>query len=222
MIVAQLIAIPSMSHRPHRPLGHELEKIRTQNEAMIIKNYACHEWSILFLAPLGFFDSSYHQFPLEKYGFMASFGGRSMEGAIVSLLEETYSRLHYNWSLFKKHFQGLLDQGDEEIALFEPALHDQLLQDDEKFSRSRRYAWAIKCLTNFERSISDNILQWRRFKSARLDHLCMSVSSRKSIDKIEQYCIQLQALHQYFEMKLNSTRALRDGVRILLWYNKPY
>jgi hypothetical protein len=174
----------------------------------------------LLLAPLGFFDSSYHRLPLEKDDYMARLGGRSLEGATISLLEETYCRIHYNWKLFHVHFQELLDQGNEEVALFDPALHDELLQDDERFSRSRRYAWAINCLKKFERSIGDNILQWKRFKSARLDHLLkpgiLTEQSRKSVEKIEQYCTELEALHQYFSKKLISTSALRDGVSFLM------
>jgi hypothetical protein len=143
-----------------------------------------------------------------------------MEEATIYLLRATYSRLYYNWRLFKTHFDALLNEGNEEIALFRPALHDELLQDDERFSRSRRYAWAIKCLTNFESSISNNILQWKNFKSARLDHLhkagTLSMLSRTSLNDIDQMCIRLEGLHKYFSMKLASTKALRDGVRILI------
>lgn len=143
-----------------------------------------------------------------------------MEGATVCLIEETYRRLYYNWRLLRTHFDALLNEGNEEIALFRPDLHDELLQDDERFSRSRRYAWAIKCLTNFESSISNNILEWKNYKAVRLNHLhkagTLSTSSSKSFDNTDQLCLRLEGLHRYFSIKLASTKALRDGVRILI------
>ncbi len=212
-----MIAIPSTSHRPYRSPAYQLGR---QHERFVIRDHLCSVWSILLLAPLDFLDSSYHQFPVGKDSLQARIGERSIEGATVQLLEATYHRLHLNWRLFQVHIHELLDKGDEETALFRPALHDELLQDDERFSRSRKYAWAIKCLTNFERTISDNIFQWKSFKSARLDHLIkaekLSTASRTTVDTIDQLCTKLEALHQYFLMKLVSTKELRDGARILM------
>lgn len=112
------------------------------------------------------------------------------------------------------HFEVLLDEGD---ALMKPVLHDKLLWDDETFSRSRKYAWAITCLTEFERSIGDNIRQWKNYKSARLDHQLkartLSPPSVRSVEHIDNLCVLLEGLHQYFSLKLASTKALRDGVR---------
>jgi len=185
-----------------------------------VQDHPCSQWSIILLAPLDFFDASYLELPLRKHTFLAWIGEESMEGATICLLSAAYRRLYYHWRLLRTHFDTLLNEGNEEIALFRPSLHDELLQDDERFSRSRRYAWAIKCLTNFESRISNNILQWKNFKSARIDHLheagTLSKPSRKSIDDIDQVCILLEGLHRYFSTKLASTKALRDGVRILI------
>jgi hypothetical protein len=187
---------------------------------MIVQDHPCHEWSILFLAPIDFFDFSYHDFPLTKDSFQGSIGERSMEEAIICLLEATVERLCHNWTQFKWHFDVLLDKGDEGMALFRPDVHDDLLQDDENLRRTKKYAWAIACLTELEKSISSNIREWKRFKSARLDHLLqagtLSVSSRNSVEDIDQLCVRLEGLHRDFSLKLTSTKARRDAVSLLI------
>lgn len=45
---------------------------------------------------------------------------------------------------FQNFFDYALDGGD---SLMEPSEHDNLLFDDGAFSRSRRYFWAIDCLS---------------------------------------------------------------------------
>ena len=98
-----------------------------------------------------------------------------------------------------------------------PAEHDNLLFDDGAFSRSRRYFWAIDCLSEFELSITDNIVQWELYKTARassMKHL-PDFDQRQLAFAERQYRV-LQNQREYFRQKLASTRALRDAVGINL------
>ena len=98
----------------------------------------------------------------------------------------------------------------------QPNEHDNLLFDDGAFSRSRRYFWAIDCLSEFDVSISDNITQWELYKQARITPL-LSSKILPDLDLVQfqnaerQYHI-LQNQRECFRQKLASTKALRDAV----------
>lgn len=98
----------------------------------------------------------------------------------------------------------------------QPAEHDNLLFDDGAFSRSRRYFWAIDCLSEFEASISDNIHQWESYKQARILPLFPSNLLREldvvQFRNVEKHYHVLQNQREYFRQKLASTKALRDAV----------
>jgi hypothetical protein len=81
-----------------------------------------------------------------------------MHSTVLSILRQCFVRVRDKWNALRDHLDDLLDEGD---ALFNPTDHDKLLWDDEVFTRSRKYFWAIHCLTEFHLSISDNILQVR-------------------------------------------------------------
>ena len=97
-----------------------------------------------------------------------------------------------------------------------PTDHDNLFFDDETFSRSRRYFWAIDCLSEFDVSISDNINQWNQYKAARLQHLLdqrvLSELDMQQFKHAERYLHMLQSQLEYLRRKLAATKALRDAV----------
>ena len=102
-----------------------------------------------------------------------------------------------------------------------PNEHDNLLFDDGAFSRSRRYFWAIDCLSEFEASISDNITQWELYKQARVTPLFSSkilpdLDLTQFRNAERQYHI-LQNQREYFRRKLASTKALRDAVGFFIF-----
>ncbi len=131
----------------------------------------------------------------------------------MNLIGQGLERISERWAAFQSYFDYILDGGD---SLMQPTEHDNLLFDDETFSRSRRYFWAIDCLSEFESSISDNILQWELYKKARITPLFPS-QVLPELDFIQfrnaerQYHI-LQNQREYFRQKLALTKALRDAV----------
>ncbi|KAL8665373.1 MAG: hypothetical protein Q9202_002266 [Teloschistes flavicans] len=178
------------------------------------RNYemAKFNWTMLILAPGGFFDENNTSFPMQALpkGRAQALGhclGRlTRAGAELNLIGQGMARISEKWADFQSFFDYILDDGD---SLMQPTEHDNLLFDDGSFSRSRRYFWAIDCLAEFESAISDNINQWELYKSALpvLENDLDNIQLRN----VERQCRILQNQREYFRQKLASTRALRDA-----------
>lgn len=140
-------------------------------------------------------------------------GRLTQQGAEMNLIGQGLERISGCWAEFQSFFDFILDGGD---SLMQPTEHDKLLFDDGAFSRSRRYFWAIDCLSEFEASTSDNIHQWELYKQARILPL-LSSKLLPELDLVQfrnverQYHV-LQKQREYFKQKLASTISLRDAV----------
>ena len=177
-------------------------------------------WSILILSPSGFFDKENNRaFPLQELGADESrlhghnFGRLTRLGAEMSLIGHGLERISDRWASFQAYFDYILDGGD---SLMQPSEHDNLLFDDGAFSRSRKYFWAIDCLGEFDKCISDNILQWELYRSARLpadDHeKVLAPACRAQLAFAERQCDMLKNQRESFRQKLAATKALRDAL----------
>lgn len=176
-------------------------------------------WTILLLAPDYFYDENNTSFPMAALdaGRVQALGhclGKlTREGAEMNLIANGLERISARWAEFQSFFEFILDGGD---SLMQPTEHDNLLFDDGTFSRSRRYFWAIDCLSEFEVTISDNIIQWELYKAARILPL-LNAKSLPELDFLQykqaerKYKI-LQNQREFFRHKLASTKALRDAV----------
>ncbi|KAI4283116.1 MAG: hypothetical protein L6R38_002419 [Xanthoria sp. 2 TBL-2021] len=170
-------------------------------------------WTMLVLAPGGFFDEHNTSFPMKSIpkGRAQALGhclGRlTRAGAELNLIAQGLARISERWADFQSFFDYILDSGD---SLMQPNEHDNLLFDDGSFSRSRRYFWAIDCLSEFDTTITDNINQWELYKAALpvLDNELDSIQLRNA----ERQCRILQNQREHFRQKLASTRALRDAL----------
>ena len=171
------------------------------------------------LAPGHFFDAANSSFPMNglsggsKQSQGMCLGRLTKIGAEMNLIRHGLERMSDRWADFQTFFENILDSGD---SLMEPSLHDSLLFDDGSFSRSRKYFWAIDCLSEFELSLTDNIVQWQLYKNARVEPLLMvhtlsalDLAQFKAVER--QYNI-LKNQREYFREKLASTKALRDAV----------
>jgi hypothetical protein len=86
--------------------------------------------------------------------------GRDAGKALGAMIESSIRIVHQRWEKIKEYFTWLLDHKD---TLSDPDAHDSLLFDDESFSRSRRYFWAINYLAELDSSTSRNIIQLDTF-----------------------------------------------------------
>jgi len=126
------------------------------------------------------------------------------------MIGQGLERITARWAEFLSYFDYVLDGGD---SLMKPAEHDNLLFDDGAFSRSRRYFWAIDCLSEFELSITDNITQWQLFRFARVPSSTdLSEMDQRQLAFAERQYLVLQNQRESFRQKLASTKALRDAV----------
>ncbi|KAL9594752.1 MAG: hypothetical protein Q9179_005256 [Wetmoreana sp. 5 TL-2023] len=170
-------------------------------------------WTMLVLAPGGFFDEHNTSFPMQSLpkGRAQTLGhclGRlTRAGAELNLIGQGLARISEKWTEFQSYFDYILDSAD---SLMQPTEHDNLLFDDGSFSRSRRYFWAIDCLSEFENSISDNINQWELYQAAL--PILESDLDKIQLRNAERQCRILQNQREYFRQKLASTRALRDAL----------
>ena len=73
------------------------------------------------------------------------------------------------WSDLNEYFSDLLVED-----FMDPKEYARLLFDDGKFTRSRKYFWAIGCLSEFDICISDNIKQWDLYYHARCQPILKS------------------------------------------------
>jgi len=176
-------------------------------------------WTILVLCPSHFFDESNTSFPMakisthEKHVLSHALGRLTKLGAEMHLIAQGLQRISQRWADFQSFFEYILDSGD---SLMRPTEHDNLLFDDGAFSRSRRYFWAIDCLSEFENNITDNILQWELWKKAHLEqtlkeNLLTEIELAQCKSAEQQYRV-LENQRQYFRQKLAATVALRDAV----------
>ncbi|KAM0185492.1 hypothetical protein ACHAPC_005087 [Botrytis cinerea] len=138
------------------------------------------------------------------------------------------------WRTLNFPFRELLDENFLDIEQY-----SNLLFDDEKFTRSRKYFWAIGCLTEVDNVLSDNIKQWDIYYQERLqpllddtdiihrlDAAClyppavwetsrghdMLKQLKKSIQQVQTHVNTLKELRNEFSRKLETTKALRDGL----------
>lgn len=142
-----------------------------------------------------------------------SFGRLQSTGAEMNLIAQGLGKISERWAEFHSFFDFTLDGSD---SLMEPSEHDHLLFDDGSFSRSRRYFWAIDCLSEFDERISDNINQWELFKQARVLPL-LALNALPELDyrqyqQAETQCRVLHVQRDNFRQKLASTKALRDAL----------
>lgn len=114
-------------------------------------------YTLLLLLPAGYVEENGRSF--EKYG-------STMQSRVLDILSKIYNDIADDWATIHDHMNRMLDDGD---VLFHPEKHDDLLFDDEIYSRSRRYFWAITALEKFERTLTDTIEQWKNYRTACID-----------------------------------------------------
>lgn len=206
----------------YSPAAYDLEANRAANRAGIDDGPADtfqRYWTLLVLAPSGFYNEHSTLFPSRtaEVGpgmFHVStdpLGKLTQPGAEMKFIGQGLEKISERWADFQAYFDYILDSGN---SLMHPAEHDNLLFDDGAFSRSRRYFWAIDCLSEFELSISDNLHQWELYKQARVDPLgdCLPDLDQRQLIHVERQYRVLQNQRESFRQKLASIRALRDAL----------
>jgi hypothetical protein len=152
-------------------------------------------WTLLYMCPNGFelYDKTQG---FQHYDtILSAIKGRDAADALESMIEFSIRMVLQRWEQIADHFTWLLGHRD---TLADPGAHDSLLFDDDSFTRSRRYFWAINYLAELDTSISGNIIQLDKFAGG-------NKSLREQLN-------QLQYLRERIHGQRDEAIALRDGV----------
>lgn len=152
-------------------------------------------WTLLYLCPNNFelYDKSQN---FERYDTITNaIKLQDAAGVAEVMVDFTCRMVIERWEVVVEFFAALIGHRD---SLSDPDAHDSLLFDDDSFSRSRRYFWAINYLAELSSSITGNIVQFDKF-----------AAKNKSINgKLDQLYYLRGRLHAQREEAI----ALRDGV----------
>lgn len=139
--------------------------------------------------------------------------GRAGE-TFLQLVHNCLLKIMVSWDELLTYFDNLFDEGK---VFLEPNSHDNLLVDDEVFSRSRKYFWALSCLSEFEKCISDTIYQWDTSRAIWEKELPTFdpddwENVQVQIKKIEIVAERLRDYRKRFRNHHENVSALRDGL----------
>lgn len=116
------------------------------------------------------------------------------------------------WGGLVTYFDKFLDEGK---VFMDPTAHDNLLVDDEAFSRSRKYFWALSCLSELQTCIDDNIHQWdtsRTIWETALANEDDWPNASNQMKEIEIWVDKLRLYAKCFKEHHERVFALRDGL----------
>lgn len=129
---------------------------------------------------------------------LSAIQGQNAAAALEVMVEFSTRNVLQRWEQILEYFTLLLGYRD---TLSDPDTHDRLLFDDDSFTRSRRYFWAISYLGELEISILRNIIELKR---------CIGESS--SNKSLREQLNKLQHLRERIVGQSAEAIALRDGV----------
>ncbi|KAL9118771.1 MAG: hypothetical protein Q9187_004683 [Circinaria calcarea] len=87
----------------------------------------------------------------------------SLHTALLSLIVSVFKRTSEDWGELVDELYIVLGHDDN---FLHPEQHDQLLWDDEDYSRSKKYFWCLSALQAFETNIEKNRKYWYDFRDA--------------------------------------------------------
>ncbi|KAF7871770.1 hypothetical protein EAF04_003877 [Stromatinia cepivora] len=129
-------------------------------------------------------------------------------------------RVIQQWNILANHSEMLLSERD---ALLQPEVHDLLLVDDSKYTKSKRYFWAMNMLREIDSDIAAVISQLRGFmdfSDNSLLHKYYPLPKGKMSEEREKIVVQtlgilredLVNLQGRFKGQREIAIALRDGM----------
>jgi hypothetical protein len=113
---------------------------------------------------------------------------------------------------------GYFDKpADDRKDFLDPRLHDNLLVDDESFTRSRKYFWALSRLSEFNLYIGSAIHQWKGLRDIWEKRFPERdpggwLRAQEQMTEIDYLCEKLQAIRVRFQQHHKNITALRDGL----------
>ncbi len=133
---------------------------------------------------------------------------------VLALVEEGIKEALFCWDDLVNYFDKFLDDGK---IFMNPNKHDALLVDDETFSRSRKYFWALSTLIEFNICIGDAIRQWKVSREIWEKQLPIFDPPQwpeveKQMKEIDKQVDKLVEYQDRLERHQKRISALRDGL----------
>ena len=160
-------------------------------------------WTSIYLCPFKF--DLYEKVPVI-------ISTQDAPSIAADMIEFSMRQIITRWSEIADYFAWLIGHRD---ALADPDTHDSLLFDDDSFSRSRRYFWAINYLAELDVSIEGNCTQleqwigmWPTYTKVQSKELGAEVKTLP--ERLEQ----LRGLQGRLRGLRQEAFALRDGVSL--------
>ncbi|KAF7864407.1 hypothetical protein EAF04_006541 [Stromatinia cepivora] len=166
---------------------------------------AVEYWTLLELRPFSFAYLESNSFRFEDTCVM-------LAGAVMHLYQALY-HITRAWNEILTYFGNLIK---ERAAFLDLGLHDTLLVDDEEFSRSKRYFWAISTLQELDISITENMSQVEKFVRTNQDSANFKDSQTsdwaKYVRSIGTQLMELKNIAKRLQEKKDEVLYLRDGL----------
>jgi hypothetical protein len=136
----------------------------------------------------------------------------------IVMAEATFCILESMWKVWRTlvaYIDELLRTGDE---IFDLETHDNLIFDDDLYTRSRRYFWIINCINESMNLLQRNFQAWNKHREEilPLGRKLPSAALRKEFDSSFEKCGEILArlveVKESFNEQRTKAVALRDGV----------
>jgi hypothetical protein len=126
---------------------------------------------------------------------------------------------HNGWGTLVDHIDELLGTGKE---IFDIEAHDNLIFDDDLYTRSRLYFWVINCTNNAENMIQGIVQTWKKFRVDVLGRFENELAQggkhelgrelSDAIETCEEWSTKLKETQDKLREQQAKAVALRDGV----------
>jgi hypothetical protein len=134
---------------------------------------------------------------------------QTSQDVLLDLIEFTIHMVLERWQAVEKYFGWLIGHRE---ALSDPDAHDSLLFDDDTFSRSRKYFWAINYLAEMDTSIASNIAQLEPWIKTEKELGAEQWKRRPDARSLLERLNQMKNVRARLWAQREEAIALRDGV----------
>ncbi|KAJ8068610.1 hypothetical protein OCU04_002317 [Sclerotinia nivalis] len=165
---------------------------------------SAYNWTILEIRPF-----TYPPLISETFEFEDCW---SMLMIMMICVDQALAHVTCAWNEIHEYFDNLVS---EKVAFLDPQYHDTLLVDDEAFSRSKKYFWAISTLQELDISITDNIREVAKFVKLESPGLKLE-TPQSDWDRFQKSIVAhlttLESTAKKFREKKSEVIYLRDGL----------
>ncbi|KAF7920989.1 hypothetical protein EAE99_007841 [Botrytis elliptica] len=118
------------------------------------QEWSPENWTVLLLTPIR------TNIDTDLYEDGKQAADREFLVAFSGIIDCSTRVVVHHWEVLANYFEKLLSESD---TLLEPELHDLLLVDDSKYSKSKKYFWALNMLKEIESDVAAVISQIEGF-----------------------------------------------------------